>query len=169
MTGCGCFRCRDGNLGQVSIPASCSVAGVQCPSVGPSALGTQFPFSPPWPSPGEVGTGPCCSPGGTSSFSVEHFPPGSTRLEPACLAVRGTSSRVQFSSLIFGDGARSSAICTCRRVQGRWLGCTLIYHRQSHPRGLMRERLAVCDTPVCFQHCFEVRSSLTIAWALRSL
>lgn len=123
---------------------------------GASALGAQFPFSPPWPSPGEVGTGPCSSPGGASSSS-------------ACLAVLGTSSRIHFSSLIFGGRARSSAFCTCRRVQGRWLGCTLTGHCQNHPPGLTRERLAVCDTPGCFQHCFEVRSSLTIAWALRSL
>lgn len=42
---CG-FHCRNGNLGQVSIPASCSVAGVPFPSVGapvPWALSSLSP------------------------------------------------------------------------------------------------------------------------------
>ena len=139
---CGCFHCRDGNLGQVSIRASCSVAGVQSPSEGapvPWALSSLSPHPGPplerWaqaPAPLLVAQ--------VHPLAVKHFPHGSIWLEPACLAVLGTSSCIHFSSLIFGGRARSSAFCTCRRVQGRWLGCTLTCHRQSHPPGLTRER-----------------------------
>lgn len=113
---CGCFHCRDGNLGQVSIPASCSVAGVQLPSVGapvPWALSSLSPH----PGPSLERWAPAPVPllvAQVHPLAVEHFPPGSAWLEPACLTVLGASSRIQFSSLIFGGRAGSSAFCTCQ-------------------------------------------------------
>ena len=102
---CGCFHCRDGNLGQVSIPASCSVAGVQFPSVG-APVPWALSFLSPHPGPSLERWAPAPVPllvAQVHPLAVEQFPPGSTWLEPACLTVLGASSRIQFSSLIFGQ------------------------------------------------------------------